>query len=325
MSAWAVGSFLLLMVVIPLAVSEAGELAPWLAGRMVQRAASLLGTPKARERYAEEWAGNLDHVPGKLTKLAWACQLLFWSAPRMRVQIRSREQAASPAQPQESAEHVSFQARVSDFLTDLAGAQRDALRLTPSARLRFQSLGSAILIASSAAMISMWFAVSSALGINGILAVPVAALWGLVILRIDHWQVTAMPARGGRKFAMAALRLPLAISFGVLASAAINLRLFQQEISWQLSATGMRQRAFVVQQGSGAHQVSLLEKLQALSSLSSEFSIVATECILLLLLFTLIGFLPVSVKLLQRPGPYEVAVEAVKRAEGRENRRDQGQ
>ena len=49
---------------------------------------------------------------------------------------------------------------------------RRSWRYVPSERARFESLGWAILITSCMAMISMWFALSSALGINGVLAFP---------------------------------------------------------------------------------------------------------------------------------------------------------
>jgi hypothetical protein len=42
----------------------------------------------------EEWLANLDHVPGKLTKLLWALGLLFFSAPQLRWQAARRRRAA---------------------------------------------------------------------------------------------------------------------------------------------------------------------------------------------------------------------------------------
>lgn len=61
----------------------------------------------------------------------------------------------------------------------LSGADTEILGYVPSERTRFESLGWAILITSCMAMISMWFALSSALSVNGILAVPVAVFWDL--------------------------------------------------------------------------------------------------------------------------------------------------
>ncbi len=117
----------------------------------------------------------------------------------------------------------------------LSGADEEVLEFVPSDRARFESLGWAILITSCMAMISMWFALSSALGINGILAIPVAVFWGLVIMGIDRWLVTSMPVDGGRKFAMAVPRVVLAVLLGTLISTPLVLRIFQSEINAQMA------------------------------------------------------------------------------------------
>lgn len=117
----------------------------------------------------------------------------------------------------------------------LSGAHEEVLELVPSERARFESLGWAILITSCMAVISMWFALSSALGINGILAVPVALFWGLVIMGIDRWLVVSMPIDGGRKFAMAVPRVLLAFLLGTLISTPLVLRIFQSEINAQMA------------------------------------------------------------------------------------------
>jgi hypothetical protein len=117
----------------------------------------------------------------------------------------------------------------------LSGAHAEVLELVPSERARFESLGWAILITSCMAAISMWFALSSALGINGILAIPVALFWGLVIMGIDRWLITSMPVDGGRKFALAVPRVVLAILLGTLISTPLVLRIFQSEINAQMA------------------------------------------------------------------------------------------
>ena len=92
----------------------------------------------------------------------------------------------------------------------LSGANEEVLTIVPSERARFESLGWAILITSGVAAVSMWFALASAVGINGILAFPIALAWGLVIMGIDRWLVVTMPVEGRRKFAIALPRLALA-------------------------------------------------------------------------------------------------------------------
>ncbi len=117
----------------------------------------------------------------------------------------------------------------------LSGADQEILEYVPSERTRFESLGWAILITSVMAMISMWFALASALSINGIVAIPVAVFWGLVIMGIDRWLITSMPVDGRRKFAMAVPRVLLAILLGTLISTPLVLRIFQSEIDAQMA------------------------------------------------------------------------------------------
>jgi hypothetical protein len=122
-----------------------------------------------------------------------------------------------------------------NFLAKLAGAQEAVLQRCPSERTRFQGLGSAILITSCIAAVSMWFALASALGINPVLAFLVAILWGLIILGIDRWLVTSIPPEGGRRWGIALPRLLLAILLGTLISTPIVLRVFQSEINNQIA------------------------------------------------------------------------------------------
>ena len=121
------------------------------------------------------------------------------------------------------------------FLITLSGARPEILALCPGERIRFQSIGWAILITSGMAVVSMWFALTTALGVHPYAALPIALLWGLVIMGIDRWLVTSLPADGRRKFMIAAPRLVLAILLGALISTPIVLRVFQTEINNQIS------------------------------------------------------------------------------------------
>ena len=124
----------------------------------------------------------------------------------------------------------------------LSGANEEVLALVPSERARFESLGWAILITSGVAAVSMWFALASAVGINGILAFPIALAWGLVIMGIDRWLVVTMPVEGRRKFAIAVPRLALALLLGTLISTPLVLRIFQSEINAQIAK--MQQQSY---------------------------------------------------------------------------------
>jgi hypothetical protein len=124
----------------------------------------------------------------------------------------------------------------------LSGADEEVLTLVPSEQARFESLGWAILITSGMATVSMWFALASAVGINGILALPIALAWGLVIMGIDRWLVVTMPIEGGRKVAIAVPRLLLALLLGTLISTPLVLRIFQSEINAQIAK--MQQQSY---------------------------------------------------------------------------------
>jgi len=149
------------------------------------------------------------------------------------------------------------------FLIALAGARREILDQCPTERVKFQSLGWAILITSTMAAVSMWFALTSALGVNVLLAVPVALVWGLIIMGIDRWLVTSIPSSGSRRWGLAAPRLLLAVLLGSIISTPLVLRVFQSEINAQISVI-KEQRAAVyltaLQRGSVGKQVTSAQK-----------------------------------------------------------------
>jgi hypothetical protein len=120
-------------------------------------------------------------------------------------------------------------------LVSISGARAEVLALCPTERIKFQSLGWAILITCGMATVSMWFALTSAMGFNPVLSFPVAVLWGLIIMGIDRWLVTSMPLDGKRKLAIAAPRLALAVLLGSIISTPIVLRIFESEINNQIS------------------------------------------------------------------------------------------
>jgi hypothetical protein len=137
---------------------------------------------------------------------------------------------------------------ISRFLIALSGAVPEIVDRTPHERIKFESLGWTNLIAAGVATVSMWFALSSVVGINGILAVPVALLWGLVIIGINRWLTTSMPIDGSHKLALTLPRLALAILLGSTISTPIVLRVFQSEINAQIVKIQQQNyNAFVMQ------------------------------------------------------------------------------
>jgi hypothetical protein len=145
----------------------------------------------------------------------------------------------------------------------LSGAREDILELCPSERVKFESLGYAILTTSVMATVSMWFALNSAMGVNAFVAVPFAIIWGFMIMGIDRWLITSMPTESRRKFAVALPRLALALLLGALISTPIVLRVFQSEINAQVSAIKQqRYSTFLTEQQDSpvAKQVTSLRK-----------------------------------------------------------------
>lgn len=119
--------FLITGMLLPLLINEFGEVAPWLAGRIVRRAARRLENPEATERYAEEWEATLEEVPGKLMKLLKALDIL-----RNSSQVRQALEDYSEALPiLVEAEIISLPARqeVVPSAENLSPAARRMLRL----------------------------------------------------------------------------------------------------------------------------------------------------------------------------------------------------
>jgi hypothetical protein len=125
--------------------------------------------------------------------------------------------------------------RPGGLLIAISGARPEVLDQCPTERVKFQSLGWAILITCGLATLSMWFALTSAMGFNAVMSFPIAVVWGLIIMGIDRWLVTSMPLDGKRKFLIATPRLLLAILLGSLISTPIVLRIFASEINNQIS------------------------------------------------------------------------------------------
>jgi hypothetical protein len=80
--------FALFAVLVPLIVSEAGDLAPSLARWLLRWGSRRIDHGDRAGRYEEEWLADLERVPGKVTKLAHACGVVALSVPRLRAQFR---------------------------------------------------------------------------------------------------------------------------------------------------------------------------------------------------------------------------------------------
>ncbi|MFF0247726.1 DUF4407 domain-containing protein [Streptosporangium sandarakinum] len=146
-----------------------------------------------------------------------------------------------------------FLAALSAVLIALSGARPEVLRTCPTERGKFEGIGGAVLTTSVLAAVSMTFALNSALGVNIVLAVVVALLWGLAILSLDRWLVSTIRADAPNRWALAAPRVAIAIVLGLVISTPLVLQVFKAEIDTQISEMKQRRAdAFTVQQEKGA-------------------------------------------------------------------------
>lgn len=81
----------ILPVLLALALTEFGELCPWLARELVRWSARRLGDAQACKRYEEEYLASLDEVPGRVSKLLAAFGYAV-NVPRMRWALRAGRQ-----------------------------------------------------------------------------------------------------------------------------------------------------------------------------------------------------------------------------------------
>jgi DNA-binding transcriptional MerR regulator len=100
---------ILLVVIIPLALAELGPWCGWLAARVLPLAARLRYGDRERAAVRlEEWSGDLDDIPGQLTKLAYAFgQLAAGSVVSAR---RKTARGMSAADDPRGAQGVFFEA-----------------------------------------------------------------------------------------------------------------------------------------------------------------------------------------------------------------------
>jgi len=80
--------FVVVVIVIPLLVNEAGDLTRSLAGYLLRWGARRIGPAEQAARYEEEWLADLERIPGSLTRLVYACGVVVRSVPRLRMQFR---------------------------------------------------------------------------------------------------------------------------------------------------------------------------------------------------------------------------------------------
>ncbi|WP_405395294.1 DUF4407 domain-containing protein [Microbispora hainanensis] len=138
------------------------------------------------------------------------------------------------------------------FLIALSGARPEVLERCPSEYGKFEGIGGAVLTTAVLAVVSMTFALNSALGVNVVLAVLAALVWGLMILSLDRWLVSTMKADAPRRWPLAVPRILMALLLGFVISTPLVLQIFRSEIDAQIVQIKQRRAdAFTAQQQQG--------------------------------------------------------------------------
>ncbi len=138
------------------------------------------------------------------------------------------------------------------FLIALSGARPEVLERCPSEYGKFEGIGGAVLTTAVLAVVSMTFALNSALGVNVVLAVLAALVWGLMILSLDRWLVSTMKADAPRRWPLAVPRVLMALLLGFVISTPLVLQIFRSEIDAQIvQIKQQRADTFAAQQQQG--------------------------------------------------------------------------
>jgi hypothetical protein len=152
---------------------------------------------------------------------------------------------------------------MSRWLINISGARPDILAMCPTERVKFLSLGWAMLIAGGIAAASMWVALTSFIGLNAVLAVPIAGAAGLIVLGADRWLLVTLPASDRFRWARVLPRLIFTMILGVIIATPLVVRVFQPEINSQIALMKEQRAATflqVLQNSSIGQQVASLTR-----------------------------------------------------------------
>ncbi len=118
----------------------------------------------------------------------------------------------------------------------LSGVDMRVLQTAPRERTKFVGVGGAVLTTSILAAVSCTFALVIGVRVPVYWAVPIGVLWGLAIMNLDRWLVTATPRRDRwfQNLVQVMPRLLLALIIGTVISTPMVLWIFQREINNEL-------------------------------------------------------------------------------------------
>ncbi|MEV4412092.1 DUF4407 domain-containing protein [Catellatospora sp. NPDC049609] len=113
----------------------------------------------------------------------------------------------------------------------LAGVDEGLLDRVPQERAWYTSLGGVVLGTATIAAISMYFAITQAMGASSWLAVFPVLVWFLFILNVDRWLVSSRLGEGWfRRVPVLAMRVLMAVFFGVIIAEPLVLRIFETAV-----------------------------------------------------------------------------------------------
>ncbi|MEU8078464.1 DUF4407 domain-containing protein [Catellatospora citrea] len=113
----------------------------------------------------------------------------------------------------------------------LAGVDEQLLDRVPQERAWYTSLGGVVLGTATIAAISMYFAITQAMGASSWLAVFPVLVWFLFILNVDRWLVSSRLGEGWfRRVPVLAMRVLMAFFFGVIIAEPLVLRIFETAV-----------------------------------------------------------------------------------------------
>lgn len=116
-------------------------------------------------------------------------------------------------------------------LRTLAGVDERLLDRVPQERAWYTSLGGVVLGTATIAAISMYFAVTQAMGASSWFALFPVLVWFLFILNVDRWLVSSRLGEGWfRRFPVLAMRVLMAFFFGVIIAEPLVLRIFETAV-----------------------------------------------------------------------------------------------
>ena len=135
-------------------------------------------------------------------------------------------------------EEVKWAGLLNEFLWTCAGVNKRILRQCRTDYAKYAGIGGTILFTALMAMLSGGYAIYTVFN-STIVAICFGVFWGLLIFNLDRFMVNTMYSDGTHKITLDEFkggfpRLILAIFLGIVISAPIELRIFDDKIQSQL-------------------------------------------------------------------------------------------